>query len=96
MSYRRKTTPVEAWQYKGQPKAEWPKFVSEYETYTQMGAAKCSTNNMGTMFVPQPGAQSALTIGSGDWIVLENSKLMAFKGAEFAALFEEAPEEAQA
>lgn len=88
MSYRRKSTPVEAWQYQGQPQAEWPAFVRDFQAYTQLGLAKASTNNMGTMFLPQAGAQGAVVVNTGDWLVQEGDKLVAFKGGVFAAMFE--------
>jgi hypothetical protein len=72
-TYQRRPSPVLAFQYKQQPRDEWPAWVRDYKAYTSMGEQPI-VENLGTLIVPTRG--SGITAHNGNWIVLEGAEVV--------------------
>lgn len=67
--YRRKSTPVKAWQY--QPGAEKPQWVQDFRVFTPTGATPIA-DSLGILLVP---TKSGVTqnVEAGEWLVLDET-----------------------
>lgn len=95
MMYLRKPTFAEAWQFNGEPYANWPAFVREFSTHTMSGARSPSMNVVGLISIPSMHGPD-LQAHRSDWVVLENHKLTIVRGNDFANQFDEVAQAADA
>ena len=100
--YQRRPTPAIAWRFDGQPRSEWPAWVTEYEVSNNMGAAKIGLSSVGTLLVPIRNG-NATTGLKGDYLVREGfakddagkvvgGTIRLVSAQEFPLHYEEAPE----
>ncbi len=85
-TYRRVSTPVQAWQFNNQPQSEWPDFVKNYEATNPLNGPQPVGVQLGVLLIPARGETiKALPL---DWVVIENGVLQVFKNETFSSSFE--------
>ena len=94
--YRRVGTPLNVWQFTGQPREQWPDFVANYQAHTVFGLGKVSVTNTGVLLLPTPGESSGQAVNHGDWLVEEGGKIIVARGDYFAAHFEPVEDDGEA
>lgn len=87
MTHRYKPVEVQAFRYNGQADDLLPDWVRDYEGFTQMGKAKVGRSAMNLLLLPI--ADRLREVQYGEWLVLDNGKIMVVKQAEFGRLFAE-------
>lgn len=92
--YTRKPTTVEAYRYDRQPQKDWPQWLQDYRATTNMGLIPVGSFG-GVMNLPQKHGPT-VTVGIGEWVVLENGVLTAWKDEAFKAAFDGFEGEAEA
>lgn len=90
--YQRIPQPVDAWQFNGQPRSEWPDFVKDYKEHTMYGVVPVSVSSTGLLLLPTKGQTSALEVNFGSWLVEENGSISVYRADVFSANFEAVPE----
>ena len=95
-THRRIPVQVEAWQYKGQNRADWPAFVADYRVLTPYGT-QVIASSLGVLLIPQgkPGGRTA-TVQENDWLVLEEGELIHYRPDRFDTLYESLTDTAEA
>lgn len=88
MTHFRKRSPVQAWQFQGQPAAEWPEFVRDFKINTMRGWLHPSLS-LGIVILPQKFGPD-IQVQKGDWLVLEHGMMAAYRGGDFGVFFENA------
>lgn len=88
--------PVEvfAFQWKGEPRAQWPQWAQDYTGVGEMGAQALSLLPMGTVLVIAKYTSNQMN--KGDWVVSATGKndAVVVPGHRFAELYQEKVEEA--
>ena len=85
-TFTRKPTAVEAWRYDRQPKTDWPQWLQDFQVTTNMGLQPIGAGP-GVLLIPSKSGATA-NVPAGDWIVLENGVITAYKDAAFRAAFD--------
>lgn len=91
--YVLKPTEVDAFQYQGEPRDQWPQWLQDYVGAGMLGFAPISLSMTGALLVPSRATQngSQQECYKGDWIVSASGKndALVVKGPEFHGLYEE-------
>lgn len=84
--YTRKPNAVEAFRYDKQAQKDWPQWLLDHRITTSMGIQPVGTN-MGLINIPQRHGPT-VAVEVGDWVVLEDGVLTAYKDEAFQAAFD--------
>lgn len=90
-THRRKPTEVQAYQYRRQPRTEWPQWLQDYQIATLNMGMQPVGAGPGVMLVPSKSGVTT-NVTDGEWVVLDTGlaggQLTVFKNDAFQAQFE--------
>lgn len=88
MTYVRRQSDIQVFEYQHQHRDEWPAWLRDYSVYTEMtGAASVAVDAIGIMLIPN--RENFSPAKPGDYVVNEGGVVSAYTAKQFAALFEE-------